>query len=431
MTITVKRTCLGKPLVQQDERNIDLESDLQIRAKSWWTWLVGLVSHPTISSTVALVGWMASLMQRTWIGANFRRWWGTQKPGMLQSMELRRVRHDLATEQYLWTYSTPTQLQVTGRCVSQKWMLVLHPWIFGWVFSSVQFSRSVVSNSLRPHELQHARPPCPSPTPGVHPNPCPSSQWCHPAISSSAVPFSSCPQSLSASESFPMSQLFAGGGQSTGVSALASFLPKNTQDWSPYIVSKSDFPGQTQLYQKCLYDMWSPIRARPRESHACTFTAQKHGLIQVHHFCCCLVTQSCPTFWDPHGLQHTRTSLSFTISQSLLKLMSIESMMPCSHLISSSLPSPPAFNLSQHQDLFQWVSSYIKGPKYWSFSFSISPSNEYSGLISFRIDWFELHHYIISIIIIYIRIARFSKDFDTLHSSHTSRTSYLLFISML
>ena len=177
--------------------------------------------------------------------------------------------------------------------------------------------------------------------------------------------------------------------------------------------------------------MWSPVRARPRESHACTFTAQKHGLIQVHHFCCCLVTQSWPTFWDPHGLQHTRASLSFTISQSLLKLISTESMMPCSHLISSSLPSPPAFNLSQHQDLFQWVSSYIKGPKYWSFSFSISPSNEYSGLISFRIDWFELHHYIISIIIIYIRIARFSKDFDTLHSSHTSRTSYLLFISML
>ena len=76
-------------------------------------------------------------------------------------------------------------------------------------FSSVQFSRSVMSNSLRPHESQHARPPCPSPTPGVHSDSCPSSQRCHPAISSSVVPFSSCPQSLSASESFPMSQLFA------------------------------------------------------------------------------------------------------------------------------------------------------------------------------------------------------------------------------
>ena len=99
-------------------------------------------------------------------------------------------------------------------------------------FNSVQFSRSVVSNSLRPHESQHARLPCPSPTPGVHPDSRPSSQWCHPAISSSVVPFSSCPQSLPASESFPMSQLFAWGGQSIGVSALASFLPKKSQGWS-------------------------------------------------------------------------------------------------------------------------------------------------------------------------------------------------------
>ena len=98
---------------------------------------------------------------------------------------------------------------------------------------SVQFSQSVVSDSLRPHESQHARPPCPSPTPRVNSNSCPSSQWCHPAISSSVIPFSSCPQSLPASGSFPMSQHFTWGGQSTGVSALASFLPKNTQDWSP------------------------------------------------------------------------------------------------------------------------------------------------------------------------------------------------------
>ena len=96
---------------------------------------------------------------------------------------------------------------------------------------SDQISRSVVSDSLRPHESQHARPPCPSPTPGVHWDPRPSSQWCHPAISSSVVPFS-CPQSLPASESFPMSQLFAWGGQSTGVSALASFLSKKSQGWS-------------------------------------------------------------------------------------------------------------------------------------------------------------------------------------------------------
>ena len=99
-------------------------------------------------------------------------------------------------------------------------------------FSSVQFSCSVVSNSLRPHELQH-RPPCPSPPPGVHPNPCPLSRWCHPTISSSVVPFSSCLQSFPAPGSFQMSQLFAWGGQSIGVSISSSVLPMNTQDGSP------------------------------------------------------------------------------------------------------------------------------------------------------------------------------------------------------
>ena len=98
---------------------------------------------------------------------------------------------------------------------------------------SVQFSHSVISDSLWPHESQHARPLCPSQTSGVYTNSCPSSQWCHPAISSSVVPFSSCPQSLPASGSFPMSQLFTWGGQSIGVSASASALPMNTQDWSP------------------------------------------------------------------------------------------------------------------------------------------------------------------------------------------------------
>ena len=100
-------------------------------------------------------------------------------------------------------------------------------------FSSVQFSCSVVSDSLQPHKSQHTRAPCPSPTPGVHPDLHPSSQWCHPTISSSVIPFSSCPQSLPALESFPVSQLFAWGGQSIGVSAIESVLPKNTQDWSP------------------------------------------------------------------------------------------------------------------------------------------------------------------------------------------------------
>ena len=98
---------------------------------------------------------------------------------------------------------------------------------------SIQSSHSVVSDSLRPHEPQHARPPCPSPTTRVQPNPCPLSWWCHPTILSSVVSFSSCPQSFLASESFQMSQLFVSGGQSIGVAALASVLPMNTQDWFP------------------------------------------------------------------------------------------------------------------------------------------------------------------------------------------------------
>jgi len=106
-------------------------------------------------------------------------------------------------------------------------------WYCKSTISSVQFSCSVVSDSLWPHESQDTRPPCPSPIPRVHSNSCPSNWWCHPAISSSVVPFSSCPQSLPASGSFPVSQLFVWGGQSIGVSALASVLPMNTQDWSP------------------------------------------------------------------------------------------------------------------------------------------------------------------------------------------------------
>ena len=117
-----------------------------------------------------------------------------------------------------------------------------------YVFSSVTQS----CPTLWPYGLQHARPPCPSPTPGVHSNSCPLSWWCHPAISSSVVPFSSCPQSLPASESFLMSQLFARGGKSTGVSALASFLPKKSQGWSP-----SEWTGWISLQSKGLSRVFS------------------------------------------------------------------------------------------------------------------------------------------------------------------------------
>ena len=113
-------------------------------------------------------------------------------------------------------------------------------------FSSVQFISVAQSClTLQPQESQHARPPCPSPTPGIHSDSSPSSQWCHPAISSYVVPFSSCPQPLPAMKSFPMSQLFTWGGQSTGVSASASFLPKKSQGWSP-----SEWTGWISLQSK-------------------------------------------------------------------------------------------------------------------------------------------------------------------------------------
>ena len=140
------------------------------------------------------------------------------------------------------------------RCTSQNPSYPQYRWIWWNIHSvirlymaSVQFSRSVVSDSLRPRESQHARPPCPSRTPGVHSDSHPPSQWYHPAISSSVVPFSSCPQSLPASESFPMSQLFAWGSQSTGVSALASFVPKKSQGQSP-----SEWTGWISLQFKGL-----------------------------------------------------------------------------------------------------------------------------------------------------------------------------------
>ena len=149
---------------------------------------------------------------------------------------------------------------------------------------SVQFSRSVVSYSLRPHESQHARPPCPSPTPGVHSDSYPSSQWCHPAISSSVIPFSSCPQSLPASESFPVSQHFAWGGQSTGVSALASLLPKKSQGWSP-----SEMTGWISLQSKGLSRVFSNTTVQKHQffgaqpssqsnSHIHTWPQENHSL---------------------------------------------------------------------------------------------------------------------------------------------------------
>ena len=143
-------------------------------------------------------------------------------------------------------------------------------------FSSVQFSHSVMSDSLRPHESQHSRPPCPSPTPGVHSNSRPSIPWCHPAISSSVIPFYSCPQSLPASESFPMSQVFTWGGQSIGVSALASFFPKKSQGWSP-----SEWTGWISLQSKGLSRVFSDTTVEKHQFFGAQPSSQSNSHIHT------------------------------------------------------------------------------------------------------------------------------------------------------
>ena len=144
------------------------------------------------------------------------------------------------------------------------------------VISSVQFSRSVVSDSLWPHESQHAGPPCPSPTPRVHPNSCPLSRWCHPAISSSVVPFSSWPQSLPATGAFPASHLVAWGGQSIGVSASASVLPKKSQGWSP-----SGWTGWISLQSKGLSRVFSNTTVQKHQFFGTQLSSQSNSHIHT------------------------------------------------------------------------------------------------------------------------------------------------------
>ena len=171
-----------------------------------------------------------------------------------------------------------------------------------------------MSDSLRPYESQHARPPCPSPTPGVHSDSCPSSWWCHPAISSSVVPSSSCPQSLPASGSFPMSQLFTWGGQSTGVSALASVLPMNIQDWFPLRLT-----GWISLQSKGLSRLSDALKKETQRQHVQESEPWSHfkkfkeiisdrektkvsssSKVQFS----CSVALLWPTLCKPHGLKH-------------------------------------------------------------------------------------------------------------------------------
>ena len=162
------------------------------------------------------------------------------------------------------------------------------------IFSSLQFSHSVMANSLRPHESQYTRPLCPSPTPGIHSNLCPSSRWCHPAISSSVVPFSFRPQSLLVSGSFPMSQLFTWGGQSIGVSASA--LPRNTQDWSPL-----QWTGWISLQSKGLSRVFSNTTVQSINSSALSFL-HSPTLTSIHDH------------WKNHSLDETDLSQQSNVS---------------------------------------------------------------------------------------------------------------------
>ena len=209
-----------------------------------------------------------------------------------------------------------------------------------------QLSCSVLSNSLWPHGLQHARLPCPSPTPGSCSNSWPSHQWCHPTISSSVSPLSFCPQSFPVSGSFPVSQFFESGGQSIGASASASVLPMNIQDWSPL--------GWTG---------WISLQSSAYVLHNCI-------CFQIRSFLHPLVAVVQPLshvwlFVTPWTAAH-QACMSFTISWSLLELMSTESVMPSNHLIlcrpllllPSILPSIRVF--SNESTL------HIRWPKYWT-----------------------------------------------------------------
>ena len=144
------------------------------------------------------------------------------------------------------------------------------------LLSSVQFSCLVISDSLRPHELQHARPPCPSPTPRVHSNPCPPRRWWLPTISSSVVPFSSCPQSYPALGYFQMSQFFTSGGESIGASASVSVLPMNIQDWSP-----SEWTGWISLQSKRLSRVFSNTTVQKHQFFSAQLSSQSNSHIHT------------------------------------------------------------------------------------------------------------------------------------------------------
>ena len=190
-------------------------------------------------------------------------------------------------------------LDSLGFLCRQKYLWPI--WQFLQAFSSVQFSGSVVSDSLQPHALQHARPPCPSPTPGVHPNPCPLSRWCHPTISFSVVPFSSHLQSFPASGAFQMSLFFSSGGQNIGVSASTSVLPLNTQNWSSFRMDWLDLLAVQGTLKSLLQHHSSKASILQRSAF---FTVQLSHPNMTNGKTIDLIAaakslQSCPTLCDP------------------------------------------------------------------------------------------------------------------------------------
>ena len=230
-----------------------------------------------------------------------------------------------------------------------------------------QFSHSVMSDSLRPHESQHARSPCPSPTPGVHWDSRPSSQWCHPAISSSVILFSSCAQSLPASESFPMSQLFAWGGQSTGVSALASVLPKKSQSWSP-----SEWTGWIPLQSKGLSRVFSNTTVQKHQF----FGTQPSSQSNLH-----------PYMTTGKTIALTRRTFVGKVMFMLLSMLSrlVITFLPRSkHLLISWLQSPSAVILASPKIKF---SSYRTEFSSYGTMLGNSPQCTPTELISFFVEF--------------------------------------------
>ena len=203
-----------------------------------------------------------------------------------------------------------------------------------------------MSDSLRPHELQHVRPPYPSPTPRVHSNSCPSSRCCHPAISSSVIPFSSCLQSLPASESFPMSQLFAWGGQSIGVSASASFPPKKSQGWSP-----SKWTGWISLQSKELSRVFSGT------------TVQSHHFFGVQPFI--LSSSSIHDYWKNHSFDLTFVGKVMSLLFNMLYRFVIAFLPRSKCLLISWLQSPSAVILEPPHCLTLFPVSHLFAMKWW------------------------------------------------------------------